>query len=508
MDNPRLNWGSFLQAPNKVKHALSDSLRWRFAAATSENPLNYRLEFSFGLGGSPPAQGAGYGLGEPPGKKPPKAYSNDLLWLIGCLAAALVALICVAVGVAGVALYSMTTSRTAARPDSETVRLKIVSSLPMTGASLVQTQTIVNAMQLRLEQADSQACDGMVKLTYEPWDDASASLGKWDPEVETENARKAADDSSVIVYLGTFNSGAARLSIPILNQAGPLVMISPANTYPGLTRPGRGEAGEPDKYYPSDLRNYTRLTSPDDIQGEVAARFIRNELNANTVFVIDDGEQYGTMLADAFEDTAAGLGLRVVGREHFDPRDSDYIDLMAQIAESDNGSPPDAIYASMIVDNNAAQLLKDKVKIMGDQTQVKVVGPDGIQTSAFTEAAGADIAEGVYASVGGLTFDKLPAAAQQFRQDYDQRYGGSLNETYAVYGYEAMSVALKEIEDVCASGGDPADRRAVRDAVFAIRDFDGVLGTWSFDKNGDTTLTDMTFYVIRDGEYVYYGHFK
>ena len=99
--------------------------------------------------------------------------------------------------------------------------LKIVSSLPMTGSSLTQTQTIVNSEQLRLAQANNQACGGKYTLAYEAWDDASAALGKWDPAVETENANKAAADPSIIAYLGTFNSGAAKLSIPILNQAGP-----------------------------------------------------------------------------------------------------------------------------------------------------------------------------------------------------------------------------------------------------------------------------------------------
>ena len=87
-------------------------------------------------------------------------------------------------------------------------------------------------------------------LRLEAWDDASAAQGQWDPAVETENGNKAAADPSIIAYLGTFNSGAAKLSIPILDQAG-LVMISPANTYAGLTKPGKGEADEPNKYYPT-----------------------------------------------------------------------------------------------------------------------------------------------------------------------------------------------------------------------------------------------------------------
>jgi len=143
--------------------------------------------------------------------------------------------------------------------------LKIVGSEPMTGSSLTQTQTIVNASQLRLEQAGGKACGGKYTVVYEPWDDASAALGKWDPAVETENANKAAADKSVVAYLGTFNSGAAKLSIPILNQAGPLVMISPANTNPGLTKADKDLPGVTDSYYPTKVRNYTRVVAADDI---------------------------------------------------------------------------------------------------------------------------------------------------------------------------------------------------------------------------------------------------
>lgn len=386
--------------------------------------------------------------------------------------------------------------------------LKIVSSLPMTGASLTQTQTIVNAEQLRLEQAGGKACSGKYTVTYEAWDDASAALGKWDPAVETENGNKAAADKSIVAYLGTFNSGAVKLSIPILNQAGPLVMISPANTYPGLTKTAGAAAGEPDVYYPSGVRNYTRVVAADDIQGAVAARFVKNELKANTVYILDDNELYGKGVADVFDKTAGEIGLQVIGHESIDPKAADYKALMTKISTSNAGGPPDAIYVGMVVDNNAAQLVKDKVAIMGDQTKVKYVGPDGIQTQAFIDGAGADVADGVYASVGGLPFDKLPASAQQFKKDYDAKYGGDLNEPYAVYGYEAMNVALKAIEDVCAAGGNPTDRKAVRDAVFAIKNFSGVLGTWSFDANGDTSLTDMTFYLVKGGKYTPYGQFK
>jgi len=384
--------------------------------------------------------------------------------------------------------------------------LKIVSSLPMTGSSLTQTQTIVNAEQLRLAQANNTACGGKYTLAYEAWDDASAAQGQWDPAVETENGNKAAADPSIIAYLGTFNSGAAKLSIPILDQAGPLVMISPANTYPGLTKQGYAQ-GEPDVYYPAGIRNYARVVTADDVQGKVDANFMSAQLGVKSVYILDDQQLYGKGVADVFEKTAKELGMTVLGHDGIDTKAADYKALMTKISTSNNGNPPDAIFVGMVIDSNATQLLKDKVSIMGDNTKVKFMGPDGIQTQAMIDGAGASIAEGIYASVAGLPFDKLNAAGQKFLTDYNAKYG-KLTEPYAIYGYETMNVLLQAIENVCASGGDPSNRKAVRDAVFAIKDFNGVLGTWSFDANGDTSLTDMSIYQAKNGAYVAVGTFK
>jgi len=385
--------------------------------------------------------------------------------------------------------------------------LKIVSSLPLTGASLTQTDTIVKSIQLKLKQINNQVCGGKYKIVYESKDDASAALGKWDPAVETENANKAAADKSVIAYIGTFNSGAAKLSIPILNKA-EVVMVSPANTYAGLTKPGKGDAkvGEPDVYYPNGKRNYSRVVAADDIQGAVAANWSKS-LGVNSVYILDDGELYGKGVADVFNATAKKLGMNVIGQESIDPKAADYKALMTKIASSNGGKAPDEIYVGMVVDNNAAQLLKDKVGVMGDNTKVKYMGPDGIQTQAFIDGAGKEVAEGAYATVAGIPNDKLPPAGQQYVKDYAKEYGAATNEPYAVFGYDAIGAVIAGLEKVCAAGGDPTDRATVRDAVMNTKDFNGALGTWSFDKYGDTTLTSMTGYVVKNGKYETAGAF-
>jgi branched-chain amino acid transport system substrate-binding protein len=142
--------------------------------------------------------------------------------------------------------------------------LTIYSSLPMQGASRVQTEALVNGAKLALEQSGNKAGSNTIK--YVPLDDSTAQAGSWTPEAESANALKAAQDNSTAVYLGAFNSGASKVSIPILSEAG-VPQISPANTYVGLTTNDPGsEPGEPDKYYPTGNRTYVRIVPKDTIQ--------------------------------------------------------------------------------------------------------------------------------------------------------------------------------------------------------------------------------------------------
>src|SRR5215475_11172268 len=157
--------------------------------------------------------------------------------------------------------------------------IKIISSLPRTGSSNAVTGAMVNGILLALAEAGNKA--GPFTLTYEDWDDASAKKGDWDPEVEAANADKAVKDPNIMAYIGTYNSGAAKIAMPVLSRAN-LVMISPANSYPGLTKPGMGEANEPDIYRPSGKLDFFRVVPADDIQGAMGARWMK-QLGAKSV---------------------------------------------------------------------------------------------------------------------------------------------------------------------------------------------------------------------------------
>jgi branched-chain amino acid transport system substrate-binding protein len=368
--------------------------------------------------------------------------------------------------------------------------IKVVSDLPMTGSSLGQTQTIVNAITQAFAEKNNQACGGKYTIEYQAFDDASAALGKWDPDVVTQNAKTYAADKSIVAVIGTFNSGAAKLMIPILNPEN-LVMVSPANTYPGLTKPGKGEAGEPDTYYPNGTRNYSRVVPADDLQGAVAAQWAK-DLGASKVYILDDQELYGKGVADVFDKTANEIGLTVLGHEGIDGKAADYKALATKIKDAG----PDLVYFGGITQNNAGQLVKD-IRNVGFEGIF--MGPDGIAEEAFIEAAG-DAADGVYTTFGGVPPDALEGKSAEWRDTYKAKFGAN-PEVYTIYGYVAATVLMDTFERICAAGGDPTNREVVRKAVFETKDFDSILGKFSIDANGDTTITTMSGSQVQGGEF-------
>jgi branched-chain amino acid transport system substrate-binding protein len=368
---------------------------------------------------------------------------------------------------------------------------KIVSDLPMQGANRAQSTTMVNAIRMALEERNNKAGD--INIEYEVLDDSTAQAGQWDAAKCAENAQSAAQDEEIIGWIGPFNSGCAAVEIPILNEAG-LGMISPANTYIGLTKPG-GEPDEPEKYYPTGERNYARVIVADDKQGKAGVALMLAE-GMESVYILDDRETYGKGLADQFQQAAEDQGIEVVGREGIDGSAPNYRSLMNKIAEAQ----PDAIYFGGIIENNAGQLIKDKVGAGMSNEDVAFIGPDGIFLDELLSQAG-DSAEGIYVTFGGLPQSELSGEGQQFVENFEQQYDEPI-QPYTAYAYEAANVMLDAIERASEeAGGDVPDRQAVVEQIFATEDYQGALGTWSFDEDGDTTLTELSVQRVEGGEW-------
>jgi len=366
--------------------------------------------------------------------------------------------------------------------------IKIVSSLPHTGSSSLQSASTANGIRMAIEEMGGKA--GPFDIVYDAWDDASPERGAWDPALEAANAERAVLDPDVLAYIGTLNSGAAKIAMPKLNAAG-LAMVSPGNTWPGLTKPGTGEANEPVAYRPSGKVTFFRVMPADDIQGVVAAEWAK-ELGARKVFVIHDKELYGRGIANIFQASAKKIGLTVVGFEGIDPRASNFRSLMTKVRQLGT----DLVYFGGSVQSKAGQVAKD---LRGANLQnVKLMLPDACFETAFIDGAGATNVNGnTYVTFGGVPPTQLTGKGKVFYETYKQKYGIE-PESYAVYGYEAAKVTLEAI----ARAGKK-DRSAVIAELAATKNFDGALGTWSFDENGDTTLKTMSGNAVQDGKFVF-----
>ncbi len=366
--------------------------------------------------------------------------------------------------------------------------VKIVSSLPRTGSANAQTTSMVNGIRMALTEIGGKVAG--VEVSYEDWDDASPQRGNWDPSIEAANADKAIADAEVVAYIGTYNSGASKVSMPKLNGAG-LSMVSPGNTYPGLTKPGFGEANEPMVYRPSGKINYFRVVPTDDVQGFVAAEFAKS-LNATKVFVLHDRELYGQGIAQVFNDSAKKLGIEVVEFDGLDTKAANYKSVATKIKQS----KAEVVFYGGTTQTNAAQLAKD---LASQKVDVKLIVPDGCFEEAFIKAAGSKALEGrCFITFGGVEPKLLGGRGKEFYENYKTLYGKE-PEAYAAYGYEAAKVVLTAMERAAKKGS--LSRAAVLAEIAATKDFSGALGTWSFDENGDTTNKVMSVNTVKDDKF-------
>ena len=362
----------------------------------------------------------------------------------------------------------------------------IYSSLPLQGASTAQTDPMVNGMKLALSQAGGKA--GQWTVNYQSLDDSTAAAGKWDPGQTAANARKAATDPKAVYYMGEFNSGASEVSIPILNQAG-LPQVSPANTYVGLTTNLPGSApGEPQKYYPSGTRTYLRIVPIDSIQA-ASDLIAMKQAGCTKVAVANDKEAYGAGLATLLGLEKGFYGVNIVSNTGIDPTAPNF----RSYASTVQGEGADCFFFAGIVSNGAVQITKD---VNSALPKAKIFGGDGVCTDSYTSATKGGVPAALYPLMECTVATQDLAAypgGKDFLAAYKAKYGTANPDPYAIYGYEAMKLGLDTIAKLGAQGNS---KSAVLHALFATTARNSVLGTYGFDKNGDTTLKSYGLYKV------------
>jgi branched-chain amino acid transport system substrate-binding protein len=363
----------------------------------------------------------------------------------------------------------------------------IASDLPLQGANRALTTQMADAIEFILKQQDWKAGD--YKIGYQSCDDSTAQAGSWDSAKCSSNARSYANNQDVIGIVGTFNSGCAKLEIPVNNRApdGPLAMVSPANTYPGLTIGGPGtESGEPDNYYPTGKRNYARVVWNDQFQGAAGAQ-LAQQLKLKNVYVLTDKETYGNGIANLFVNYAKKLNIKTLpGKpEAWDKNASSYEAIASRI----KASGADSVFLGGIVCNNGGKLIKDLRAGLGPDVQI--FGPDGWTPISATIQGAGQASEGMYITQPGLPADQLKGEGKKFVDEFSAEIGTAPNP-YTAYAAQAAVVLLDSIADSDGSRGQ------VSEGLFN-RDFkDSILGDFKIDENGDTTLGIVSVYQIKN----------
>jgi branched-chain amino acid transport system substrate-binding protein len=362
----------------------------------------------------------------------------------------------------------------------------IYSSLPLQGASSAQTMPMVNGIRLALAQANNKA--GTFDVNYQSLDDSTAQAGKWDASQTNANARKVAQDGKAVYYIGDFNSGASKLSIPILNSPG-IAEVSPANTYVGLTTNEPGSApGEPGIYYPSGKRNYLRIVPRDKIQAAAILKTMKSD-GCSKAAIANDKDTYGQGLAALLELQKGAYGITITSNTGIDPKQPNF----RTYAQTIKSQGADCFVFSGIVANGGVQITKDVAAALPN---AKIYGPDGMCTNTWTNPAKGgvplSIDKNIQCTVATLDLSAYPGG-KTFLAAYKAKYGDANPDPYAIYGYEAMKLGLDTIAGLGPKGND---RAAVLAALFATKARQSVLGKYGFDANGDTTLKAYGLYKV------------
>jgi branched-chain amino acid transport system substrate-binding protein len=391
---------------------------------------------------------------------------------------AVAAAVVVAGSVGMVASSSAKVARTAA------TTVDFYSSLPTVGSSSAQTIPAQNGIKLALKLAGNKA--GSYSIKYTPLNDATASAGQWTPAQTTADARKAESDPAAVYYMGEFNSGASEVSMPILNKAG-IAQDSPANTYVGLTASLKGVTakGEPQTYFPTGKRTYTRIVPLDTIQGAADLDALKGA-GCKKLAIFDDTQAYGAGLAAVLKATASKYGIQVVSVQANATVQSDYSSVAQQFASA--GANCVEVSATTASVGGTALVTAIHTAL----PHATVLGPDGMCTSAWVTD------EKVLCTVATLDMKAYPGGVK-FLAEYKKAYGVANPDPYSIYGYESAELGIHALSQVKAGLNGSALRAAVVKALFATKNLSSVLGKFSIDSAGDTTLTSYGLYKLAPG---------
>jgi branched-chain amino acid transport system substrate-binding protein len=358
----------------------------------------------------------------------------------------------------------------------------VVSDLPRGGVGKETIELMIDAIEFTLREREFRAGD--LRVGYQSCND---TIGEepYDPSLCGRNARAYVDTKDVLGIIGPWNSGCAERQIPIVStrEAGPLAMVSPTNTFLGLTRGAYAQS-----LYPDGVRSYARIITHDLAQG-IAAAHLAKRLGARRVAVVhqDFGDDYVRGLTTAFLPAARALGLAPVS---FDWR---LQESYAELASSVAAARPDVVYLAGLTQEKANRLVEDLRAAL--PRSVYLVGPDSFAADEIAQELGR-AGEGMFVTVPGIPHDLLPPAGKRFVREF----GGPANIEPGALGAPEVAQSTEVLLDAIARSD--GTRASVVEELFATEVENGILGSFSFDRFGDIDPAPVGVYRLQGGKVV------
>jgi branched-chain amino acid transport system substrate-binding protein len=353
-------------------------------------------------------------------------------------------------------------------------QLTVYSSLPLHGPSGAISAQIVNGEKLAL--ADAGGHVGAYRVSYFSLDDSTPARGRWDPGVTATNAKTAAQDTSTIAYLGDYDSGATAISLPLINAAG-ILQVSPGSPYIGLTSSRDAGQDEPERFYPSGQRNFARIEPGDPTQAAAQVRLME-QLGVGNVYVLDDQNPFEVPLAQLVAGDARQAGIAVGGEDGLEVTEGA---VFSGELEKISASGARAVFFAGSGGAGEASLWR---QLHAHDPRLLLLGSSTMTRESFTSAIGAAAAN-TYLTTPALAMNLYPRSASEVLEAYRRHFGGEAG-VFALYGYEAMRVVLDAIRSAGSHGNE---RQAVIGRLFAVKNRDSLLGRYSIEADGETTLS-------------------
>ncbi len=305
------------------------------------------------------------------------------------------------------------------------------------------------------------------------------------PEGGQTAGSKLAADTSIIAVIGTSCSSAARVGVPLMSQAG-FVVISASNTAVDLTLPGN-ENNHP---------GYLRTAHSDSVQGRAAADFAYNTLGLRKAATIHDGSLYAEQLQQVFADAFKEMGGEITAQEAVDPEQTDMKSVLTSIATGQ----PEIIYYPIFI--KAGSLITRQAKETPGLENTALMGADGMFSPDVVEGAG-EAVEGLYVSSPDFTAfgDQYTSS---FLPAYREKYGSEPLSIFHAHAYDAANMIFACVEKVAAEGSDGTlviGRQAMRDCMYSTKDFKGMTGNLTCTPTGDCADPKIAVYQYHVGEY-------